>query len=177
MMVPGRPDPSCLAWSLAVGTAILLSCGCNAALSRTPDLVGHASVIDGDTLEIAGRRIRLWGVDAPESRQTCTRGGESYRCGQEAAMVLDRALRDRTAYCQQGGRPDRYGRTVARCEFSPSSGVPREDLGGWLVEHGHALDYPRYSRGYYAPQEALARSRHVGLWAGEFAAPWEWRNS
>jgi endonuclease YncB( thermonuclease family) len=46
------------------------------------DLAGQASVIDGDTLEIHGTRIRLWGIDAPESSQLC-RGEDSlqYRCG------------------------------------------------------------------------------------------------
>jgi endonuclease YncB( thermonuclease family) len=35
------------------------------------DLAGQASIVDGDTLEIHGTRIRLWGIDAPESSQLC----------------------------------------------------------------------------------------------------------
>src|SRR5271170_4142717 len=59
-------------------------------LSLSDDLTGQASVIDGDTLEIHGTRIRLWGVDAPESSQLC-RGpdSEQYRCGAQAANDLD----------------------------------------------------------------------------------------
>jgi endonuclease YncB( thermonuclease family) len=61
------------------------------------DITGQATVIDGDTIEIGRQRIRLWGVDAPESSQLC-RGGESlqYRCGAEAANDLDASM--------QGGR-------------------------------------------------------------------------
>ncbi len=63
-----------------------------------PAIIGRASVIDGDTLDMQGQRIRLWAVDAPEGRQTCDRAGVTYRCGQEAANALDRYI---------GGRPVR----------------------------------------------------------------------
>src|SRR5690349_18759823 len=64
------------------------------------DLVGQASVIDGDTLEIHGTRIRLWGIDAPESSQLC-RGEDSlqYRCGAQAANDLDAFIARRPVNC------------------------------------------------------------------------------
>lgn len=64
------------------------------------NFVGQASVIDGDTLEIHGTRIRLWGVDAPESTQLC-RGDDSlqYRCGSKAANDLDAYIARRPASC------------------------------------------------------------------------------
>jgi endonuclease YncB( thermonuclease family) len=60
--------------------------------------MGQASVIDGDTLEIHGTRIRLWGIDAPESTQLC-RGDDSlrYRCGAQAANDLDAFIARRGA--------------------------------------------------------------------------------
>jgi len=52
-------------------------------------IVGVANVIDGDTIEIHGARIRFHGIDAPESRQECTRpNSATWRCGQQSAMAL-----------------------------------------------------------------------------------------
>lgn len=64
------------------------------------DLIGQASVVDGDTLEIHGTRIRLWGIDAPESTQLC-RGDDSlqYRCGAQAANDLDAFIARRLGLC------------------------------------------------------------------------------
>lgn len=133
-------------------------------------IVGRASVIDGDTIEIQGERIRLWGIDAPEGRQTCRdRDGEAYRCGQRAALALaDWLDAAQPIRCERVDR-DRYGRTVATC-FRRG-----EDVAAWLVRSGHALDWPRYSGGAYAEQEAAAKATRAGIWAGAFQPPWEWR--
>src|ERR1700743_2742761 len=79
------------------------------------DFVGQASIIDGDTLEVHGTRIRLWGVDAPESNQLC-RGEDNnlYRCGAKAANDLDSFIARRPVNCTPVAE-DQYGRTVATC--------------------------------------------------------------
>src|SRR6478672_5992917 len=107
------------------------------------DLTGQASVIDGDTLEIHGTRIRLWGIDAPESTQLC-RGDDSlqYRCGARAANDLDAFIARRPVNCMPMNL-DQYGRTVATCSAGGA------DLGEWLVRNGFALDWPQYSKGRY----------------------------
>jgi endonuclease YncB( thermonuclease family) len=95
------------------------------------DVTGQASVIDGDTLEIHGQRIRLHGIDAPESGQLCHIGGKRWRCGKVAANVLAGLISRRRVTCQERDR-DRCGRVVAVCR------VQGENLGAWLVGNGLA---------------------------------------
>ncbi len=52
------------------------------------DVTGTASVIDGDTLEVHGQRIRFHGIDAPESGQLCRLDGKPWQCGKDAANAL-----------------------------------------------------------------------------------------
>src|ERR1700747_1166366 len=101
--------------------------------SLSDDLTGQASIIDGDTLEIHGTRIRLWGIDAPESAQLC-RGEDSlqYRCGAKAANELDTFIARRPVSCISISL-DKYRRTVATCS------VDNIDLGEWLVRNGLAI--------------------------------------
>src|SRR5207302_7061257 len=92
---------------------LLLLASTGAALPA--DMTGQASIIDGDTLEIHGARIRLWGIDAPESSQLC-RGADSlqYRCGAKAANDLDAFVARRPVSCIPITL-DQYRRTVATC--------------------------------------------------------------
>jgi endonuclease YncB( thermonuclease family) len=133
------------------------------------ELSGQPSVIDGDTLEIHGTRIRLWGIDAPESSQLC-RGEDSlpYRCGAKAANDLDTFIARRPIDCTLVNL-DRYGRTVATCSLN---GV---DLSEWLVRSGLALDWPQYSKGKYAAAQRDAEHAGRGLWAGSYVEPWLYR--
>ena len=141
-------------------------------LSATPllaqTIVGRASVIDGDTLEIRGTRIRFHAADAPESAQSCQgANGQPYRCGQQAALALADKIGSATVTCRQTDI-DRYQRIVAQCS---ANGI---DLNGWLVQQGYALAYRQYGTDYVA-QEDEARKAKRGLWAGSFTPPWDWR--
>jgi endonuclease YncB( thermonuclease family) len=103
---------------------------CFASPAFAETIIGQASVIDGDTIEIHGQRIRLSGIDAPESDQLC-RGDDSlqYRCGAKAANALDDHIAGRPVSCEGIGT-DQYGRVVAVCS------VDGEDVGGCLVGLG-----------------------------------------
>ncbi|MEP9376228.1 thermonuclease family protein [Aquabacter sp. CN5-332] len=151
---------------IRVGVASLL-------LLATPALaehiVGRASVIDGDTIEIHGQRIRLEGIDAPESRQTCTdkKTGAAVRCGQRAAFFLADMIEARVVSCEPKGR-DRYKRVLAQCKAAG------RDIAAAMVDAGWALAYVAYSREYELC-EAAARKARAGMWAYEFIPPWDWR--
>ena len=121
-------------------------------------ITGQASVVDGDTLEIRGQRVRLSGIDAPESSQLC-RGDDSlqYRCGAKAANELDEHIDGRPVSCEGVGK-DQYGRVVAVCS------IDGEDIGEWLVRGGLAFDWPRYSRGKYAGAQKEAERAGRGVW-------------
>jgi endonuclease YncB( thermonuclease family) len=132
-------------------------------------IVGQASVIDGDTLEIRGIRIRLFGIDAPESDQTChDDDGKLYRCGQKAANDLSEFIGAKTVSCAPQDI-DRYGRTVAVCS------VATIDTADWLVRKGLAFDWPQYSKGRYAGAQKEAERTGDGMWGGQWVVPWRYR--
>jgi endonuclease YncB( thermonuclease family) len=131
------------------------------------EISGPATVVDGDTLTVAGNRIRLHGVDAPEASQVCTRDGLPWRCGADATEALRKFLRGRQVACTPIDR-DRFGRIVARCRAGG------EDLGAWLVREGLAVAYTDFSW-RYVPEELRARWAGRGLWAGSFQTPADYR--
>ncbi|MFC0679390.1 thermonuclease family protein [Lysobacter korlensis] len=131
-------------------------------------VVGRASVIDGDTLEIRDRRIRLWGIDAPESGQQCGHpDGRRWRCGTEAARALADWIGQRNLNCDPRGKS--YERLVARCT------VNGHDVGEWMVRNGWALEYRRFSKGQYENAQKAAIDAGVGIHEGTFEPPWEYR--
>ena len=140
----------------------------NPAVAEGQQIVGVATVIDGDTIEILGVRIRLFGIDAPEGGQTCRRSdGSPWRCAQQAALALQDHIGRRPVTCLQRD-VDRYRRPVCQCMIAGS------DINAWLVRNGWAVAYTRYSR-EYVQQEAEARAARRGIWSGDFVMPWEWR--
>jgi endonuclease YncB( thermonuclease family) len=130
-------------------------------------IAGHPSFIDGDSFEIGSVGVRLFGVDAPEGRQSCTRDGRDWGCGDAAARELRRLVGSREVDCVQRDE-DGYGRIVAVCR------VGSTDLGEAIVRAGFATAYRRYSNDY-VDEEREARSAKRGIWAGEFTPPEEYR--
>ncbi|MCO6407365.1 thermonuclease family protein [Hoeflea alexandrii] len=130
------------------------------------DIAGRASVVDGDTIEIQGKRIRFDGIDAPEARQSCQDAtGKSYRCGRVSAEALDAFLaKSRPTACTVTGKS--WDRFVAACRRADGADVNR-----WMVANGHAIDWPKYSRGRYASVQREAKAQKRGIWAGKFEWP------
>jgi endonuclease YncB( thermonuclease family) len=135
---------------------------------RTPTITASAAIIDGDTLRIGDKRLRLVGMDAPEIQQTCRdASGRSYFCGHAARERLAALVSGSAVTCAAQGL-DRYGRTLATCASSRSA-----DLGETLVREGHAVSY----RGGYWFAELGARFSGRGLWQGDFERPSDWRRA
>lgn len=136
----------------------------------TQTITGPVTVIDGDTLKMGSRRIRLFGIDAPESQQTCqTAQGQDWWCGTEASKAMRAMVDGKRITCHQQDI-DRYNRMVAICE------ADGRDVGGALVEQGLAIAY-RYFSQKYVPAETNAKRDGRGIWSGSFTDPYDWRRA
>ncbi|WP_417684748.1 thermonuclease family protein [Roseibium sp.] len=125
-------------------------------------------VIDGDTIELRGEKIRLDGIDAPELAQTClTSSGRKWPCGKAARDYLKRLAATGKVICE-GNETDAYDRRIATCRAGG------QNLNAEMIRSGHALAFRRYSTAYVMEEQA-ARLAGKGLWAGLFEMPWDYR--
>ena len=132
------------------------------------EITGTARIIDGDTLEVAGQRIRIHGIDAPETRQLCSTGMARTACGKQATREMRELIAREPVRCEQRD-VDRFGRIVAVC-FNDDG----DDIGSALVAQGWALAYRQFSLDY-VDEETEARESERGMWRGTFVAPWDYR--
>jgi endonuclease YncB( thermonuclease family) len=152
--------------TLAVASLCVVCAGLTAP--ATADVItGEPRVIDGDTIDVAGERVRLHGIDAPETRQNCDVAGTGWACGKNASAFLAGATAGRMITCK-GDKRDRYGRLIAVCYLGD------QDLNARMVRDGWALAYRRYANDYVT-QESEARAAGSGIWRSQFVEPWEWR--
>lgn len=135
------------------------------ALAQT--FVGPAEVVDGDSLSVSGFSVRLFGIDAPEGKQTCDRDGAKWACGEDSATQLKMLVGSNRVECRGQGI-DAYGRTVAVCW---ADGF---ELNKTMVEQGWATAFRKYSSDY-VPEEARAKAARRGIWSSSFALPEDYR--
>lgn len=132
---------------------------------------GVAKILDGDTIDVAGMRIRLEGIDAPESDQMCkTSSGAAWACGTEATKALKGLVGSEPLSCQVKKGRDPYGRVVATCYLGDI------DIDAWMVEHGWAWAFVKYSN-VYVKEEARAKAQKIGIWQGEAEPAWDYRTN
>lgn len=124
-------------------------------------------VIDGDTIEVDGERVRLLGIDAPEDDQICGIDGASFSCGDAATSKLQELIGQRQIECVGDDR-DRYGRLIAICS------VDGRDVGQEMVRSGWAVAFTKYSD-EYVMEEREAQRAGRGLWQSTFQSPERWR--
>jgi endonuclease YncB( thermonuclease family) len=140
-----------------------------ASKSFATEILGIPRVVDGDTLEIAGTKIRLEGIDAPEKSQKCLDAAKvSYDCGRRATSALVDRIGGEPVTCRISSI-DRYGRSIGTCTQN------RVDLNQWMVREGWAVAYRKYAATYVF-DENTARLSKKNLWAGTFEMPWDFRS-
>ncbi|AZO08055.1 MULTISPECIES: thermonuclease family protein [unclassified Mesorhizobium] len=126
---------------------------------------GAAIVNDGDSITLGAVRIRMRGIDAPEYTQVCRKDGADYLCGMLARQALVRLIADRPVSCS-GWQRDRYGRLLGDCKAGETDLNRAQVQAGWAVAYGD-----------FEAEQAVARAAKVGIWAGTFEAPQDWRDS
>ncbi|GBU19645.1 MULTISPECIES: thermonuclease family protein [Methylobacterium] len=151
------------AWARTLRAApLLLALGGPALAADT--VQGRPTVIDGDTLQVGGTLIGLYGVAAPAAAQICQDAeGANIRCGERARRALARHIGTGEIVCESRG-VDRSHRPVALCRLG------REDLAAWMVRQGHAVADKHVAEAYNA-DETRAWAARRGLWAGVFEDP------
>lgn len=132
---------------------------------RAESLTGIPKVIDGDTIQIGRQTIRLYGIDAPDERQTCELDGHSWGCGRDAAFALSYVVGKHWVTCTRRGQRGEI--MVATCRAGPL------DLAEHMVRAGFALA-ERGVTAAYTVAEADARRARAGLWKSQFVKPWDW---
>ena len=139
---------------------------------------GIAKVTDGDTIRIEGKKIRFFGIDAPEKKQQCKKPwltisfisfSKNYPCGQISTDKLKKKINNKLLICKWSNK-DRYKRFIAEC-FKDKTNV-----NAWMVRNGYAVAYRKYSKKFVS-QEIFAKKEKLGLWSGTFMMPWDYRKN
>lgn len=127
-------------------------------------------VVDGDTLVVKGVRVRLWGIDAPEAKQTGrTEDGKDVPIGVDATKRLRWLIGEKPVSFTIVDK-DKYERPVVRAY------VGSLELNEQMVRDGYAHDWPQFSGGEYSFLHDWAKEMRLGIWQYEHEAPWLWRN-
>lgn len=140
-----------------------------ALLIASSPFFGIGTAGDGDSFQVNGQRIRLFGIDAPEFDQTCQRAGSDWQCGQAAAEALSKLVVGKDVRCVAAGT-DQYDRILARCT------VGTLDVNRFMVANGFAVAFRRYSNDYVSAEET-AKANRRGIWASTFTMPSDVRSA
>ncbi len=144
--------------------------------TKSEIISGKPTIIDGDTIKINTKKIRLHGIDAPEIKQLCQRiflsisfisFKKNYKCGERSKENLESYIRNNIIKCKIEGL-DRYKRFLGTCYKNTIN------INSRMVRNGHAVAYKKYSK-RYIPQQLEAKKNNLGVWQGEFQMPWDWR--
>ena len=147
--------------------------------SSATEIYGVPRIIDGDTVHINNKKIRLEGIDAPEIKQKCKKPylkistligfelNKNYTCGVTSKTKLINRINSSKIKCISLSK-DRYKRYLATCYKD------KINLNKWMVRNGYAIAYRRYSKDY-VKDEKYAKENKLGMWKGSFITPEKWR--
>jgi len=132
---------------------------------------GLANVIDGDSIEINGKEIRLKGIDSLEYDQSCKENetGEVWLCGEEGTKHLKELVLNKKLKCILNEK-DKYNRWLAYCYDGHV--FINEDM----VANGYAVANSYFDKSF-VKAEQIAKERKIGIWSSDFTKPWEWRKN
>ena len=146
---------------------------------NSTEINGEPKIIDGDTVHINNKKIRLEGIDAPEIKQQCKKPflkisatigfefNKNYSCGVIAKKKLIDKIDNSKIKCISSSK-DRYKRYLATCYKD------KINLNKWMVRNGYAIAYKKYSKKYVVDED-YAKEKKLGLWSGSFIRPEKWR--
>ena len=132
-------------------------------------IIGNAKVIDGDTIHIGSNKIRLHGIDAPETNQTCEKNKVAWSCGKESTKVLINFINKQKVICDVKDT-DKYKRYISVCF------VNNIDMNEFMVRNGWAIAYRYYSKDYIESEDK-AKKNKAGIWQGSFQEPYLFRKN
>jgi endonuclease YncB( thermonuclease family) len=153
---------------LAVIAGVALTGLASAAAAEDPPIYrGPAEVVGPAMLSLAGKRIVLYGVDAPVKGQPCQAGNKTWDCATASAKTLLNLIGTQEITCEQR-RTDQFGRVFAICKAGDV------DINRALVEAGMAVALPKETTDY-VDAEVAAKAKGIGIWRGPFMAPADYR--
>ena len=132
-------------------------------------ITGRAYVVDGDTIHIENKKIRLHGIDAPEIKQKCFEKNKEWYCGVKSKIALEKLIYNQEVSCETND-VDKYGRFIATCF------VNNKSINQHMVANGWAIAYRYYSQ-KYVMHEDKAKKNKLGIWIGKFQQPYLFRKN
>lgn len=133
------------------------------------EITGKARIVDGDTIKIENYKIRFFGIDAPEIKQTCLFNNIKWRCGKESKKFLINIIDGQRVRCVILGK-DKYKRFLCECF------IKEQNINKLMVKQGWAVAYRNYSKKYVS-DELYAKNKKKGIWQGIFENPWDYRKN
>jgi endonuclease YncB( thermonuclease family) len=146
---------------------MLLGSAAAAIAKDLPVHRGWAEVTGPAMLKLEGKRVLLWGVDAPVRGQPCHAGDKKWDCATASAKTLLNIVGNQEISCETR-RVDQFGRVFAVCKAGEI------DVNRALVEAGMAVALPKETMDYVAA-EAAAKDKGIGVWRGPFMTPADYR--